>query len=29
VEADNSTARSLYDSLGFTVFARDMQFAAG
>jgi len=29
VEADNSTARSLYESLGFTVFARDIQFAAG
>ncbi|MDQ1739246.1 MAG: mycothiol synthase [Pseudonocardiales bacterium] len=29
VEADNSTARSLYEGLGFTVFARDIQFAAG
>ncbi|HEX8094774.1 mycothiol synthase [Jatrophihabitans sp.] len=29
VEADNSTARNLYESLGFTVFARDIQFAAG
>jgi mycothiol synthase len=29
VEADNSPARNLYESLGFTVFARDIQFAAG
>jgi mycothiol synthase len=29
VEADNSTARGLYESLGFTVFARDIQFATG
>jgi mycothiol synthase len=29
VEADNSTARRLYESLGFTVFSRDIQFAAG
>ena len=28
VEADNSTARGLYESLGFSVFARDIQFAA-
>lgn len=28
VEADNSTARSLYEGLGFSVFARDIQFAA-
>jgi mycothiol synthase len=29
VEADNTPARGLYDSLGFSVFARDIQFAAG
>jgi mycothiol synthase len=29
VEADNSTARRLYEGLGFSVFARDIQFAAG
>jgi mycothiol synthase len=29
VEADNSTARKLYEGLGFTVFARDIQFASG
>jgi mycothiol synthase len=29
VEADNSTARSLYEGLGFTTYARDIQFAAG
>ncbi len=29
VEADNGPARSLYESIGFTVFARDIQFAAG
>lgn len=28
VEADNSTARGLYQSLGFSVFSRDIQFAA-
>ncbi|MDQ1722019.1 MAG: mycothiol synthase [Pseudonocardiales bacterium] len=27
VEADNSTARGLYEGIGFTVFARDIQFA--
>jgi mycothiol synthase len=27
VEADNSTARGLYEGMGFTVFARDIQFA--
>jgi mycothiol synthase len=29
VEADNNPARALYEGLGFTVFARDIQFAAG
>ncbi len=29
VEADNGPARALYEGLGFTVFARDIQFAAG
>jgi mycothiol synthase len=29
VEADNSTARGLYEGIGFTVYARDIQFAAG
>jgi mycothiol synthase len=29
VEADNMPARNLYDGLGFTVFARDIQFAVG
>jgi mycothiol synthase len=29
VEADNDAARSLYEGIGFTVFARDIQFAAG
>ncbi|MEO6501917.1 MAG: mycothiol synthase [Jatrophihabitantaceae bacterium] len=29
VEADNDAARGLYESIGFTVFARDIQFAAG
>lgn len=29
VEADNTPARNLYESLGFTVFARDIQFAPG
>lgn len=29
VEADNAPARALYEGLGFTVFARDIQFAAG
>jgi mycothiol synthase len=29
VEADNTPARNLYEGLGFTVFARDIQFAAG
>ena len=29
VEADNSPARALYERLGFTVFALDIQFAAG
>jgi mycothiol synthase len=29
VEADNAVARGLYESLGFSVFARDIQFAAG
>ena len=29
VEADNGTARRLYEGLGFTAFARDIQFAAG
>ncbi|HST50043.1 mycothiol synthase [Jatrophihabitans sp.] len=29
VEADNTPARALYEGLGFTVFARDIQFAAG
>jgi mycothiol synthase len=28
VEADNGRARALYEGLGFTVFARDIQFAA-
>jgi mycothiol synthase len=28
VEADNGTARGLYERLGFSVFARDIQFAA-
>jgi mycothiol synthase len=27
VEADNSTARGLYEGLGFTTYARDIQFA--
>jgi mycothiol synthase len=29
VEADNDAARGLYEGIGFTVFARDIQFAAG
>jgi mycothiol synthase len=29
VEADNAPARALYEGLGFSVFARDIQFAAG
>jgi mycothiol synthase len=29
VEADNTAARALYEGLGFTVFARDIQFAVG
>jgi mycothiol synthase len=29
VEADNTPARGLYEGLGFTVFARDIQFATG
>jgi mycothiol synthase len=29
VEADNEAARGLYEGIGFTVFARDIQFAAG
>jgi len=29
VEADNTPARGLYEGLGFTVFASDIQFAAG
>ena len=29
VEADNTPARNLYESLGFTVYARDIQFAPG
>jgi len=29
VEADNTPARTLYEGLGFTVFARDIQFAVG